>query len=77
MKGRFFTFDSTENVTEKLRCSLVNALSNPWLLLELKAGEASSSPGSEIVNFTEITDGKLFISAVINSERGLKIYEFN
>ena len=43
----------------------------------LKLGEASSSPGSEIVNFTEITDGKLFISAVINSERGLKIYEFN
>ena len=45
--------------------------------LELKAGEASSSFGSQVVNSVEITDGKLLFSAVINSEQGLKIYAFN
>lgn len=71
------TMTSTENITQKLCCSLVNTLSNSWLLLELKAGEASSSLGSQVVNVVEITDGKLLFSAVINSEQGLKIYAFN
>ena len=35
-----------------------------------------SSSGSQ-VNFVEITDGKLFLSTVINSEKVLKIYESN
>ena len=63
---------STENVTEKLCCSLVNARSNSCLLLDwLKAGEASSSSGSQVY-FFEITDGKLFFSTVINSNRDSK-----
>ena len=50
---------------------------NLWRGVYAECTLASSSLGSQVLNFVEISDGKLLFSAVINSEQGLKIYAFN